>query len=106
MTKASSNPPRHYEKFKQTYPLLSEAYEQLGAACHDAGPLDRKTRELVKLGLAIGAGLEGATHAHARLAREADASPEEIRHAVVLSTTSLGFSAMMRAMSWVDDVLK
>ena len=38
----------------------------LGQACAEAGPLDAKTRELVKLGTAVGGRLEGAVHAHAR----------------------------------------
>lgn len=105
MADTTTQPPRPYQQFKSTFPAVGEAYEALGSACHDAGPLDRKTRELVKLGFAVGAGLEGATHAHTRMALEAGATPEEIRHAIVLATTSLGFSSMMRAMSWVSDVL-
>jgi alkylhydroperoxidase/carboxymuconolactone decarboxylase family protein YurZ len=30
---------------------------------------------------------------------------DEIRHVVLLATTTIGFPAMMSAMSWVDDVL-
>ncbi|HZS32126.1 MAG TPA: carboxymuconolactone decarboxylase family protein [Methylomirabilota bacterium] len=48
---------------------MTNAYEALGAAA--AGPLDGRTRELVKLALAIGARLEGAVHAHVRRALEA-----------------------------------
>jgi 4-carboxymuconolactone decarboxylase len=97
--------PAPYQQFKKTFPAIAEAYEQLGKACHHQGPLSPKVRELVKIGIAIGAGLESATHAHVRLARDAGASPEEIRHAAVLATTTLGFPAMMRALTWVQDVL-
>jgi len=34
-----------------------QAYEALGKACAEAGPLDGKTRELVKLGMAVGGGV-------------------------------------------------
>ena len=78
----------------------------LGAATAAAGPLDRKTRALVKLGLAIGGQMEGAVHSHTRRALEAGCTAEEIRHAVVLATTTLGFPSMMKCLSWVDDVLK
>jgi hypothetical protein len=43
-----------------------EAFAQLGERCHEAGPLDAKTRRLVKLVLSVGEGLEGATHSAAR----------------------------------------
>ena len=97
-------PPR-FRQFDQQYPAVMRAYEALGAAAQEAGPLDPKTRELVKLGIAIGARSEGATHSHTRRALEAGATPEEIRHAVLLVTTTLGFPAMMVAMTWVEDVL-
>lgn len=98
--------PSHYEKFLDAFPLVADAYQSLGAACLEAGPLDSKTTALVKLGLAIGAGLEGASHAHVRKALEAGASPDEIRHAVLLATTTLGFPCMMRGLAWAQDVLE
>jgi AhpD family alkylhydroperoxidase len=99
-------PPKHYLKFKKEFPAVVEAYERLGEACHWHGPLDPKTRELIKIGIAIGAGLESGTRAHTRLALDAGATPEEIRHAALLATTTLGFPSMMRAMTWVNDVLE
>ena len=90
----------------QQFPAVVEAYERLGEACQWNGPLDPKTRELVKIGISIGAGLEGATHSHVRRALEAGATPEEIHHAVLLATTTLGFPSMMRAMTWINDVLE
>ncbi len=70
-----------------------------------AGPLDAKTQALVKLGIAIGAKMEGAVHSHTRKALEAGCTPEEIKHAVLQATTTIGFPNMMAAMSWVEDVL-
>jgi len=98
-------PPKHYELFKQQFPAVVEAYEELGKACHWNGPLSPKVRELVKIGIALSAGLEGGTRAHVRMALSAGASPEEIRHAALLATTTIGFPSMMRAMAWVNDVL-
>ena len=59
----------------------------------------------MKLGLALGARLEGASHAHVRRALEAGCTPEEIRHVALLAVTTLGFPAMMTALGWVEDVL-
>ena len=105
MNDSATPPPRRYQQFKQEFPDVVNAYERLGEACHQVGPLDAKMRELIKLGIALGAGLESAARAHVRLALEAGATPDEIRHAVILSTTTLGFSSMMRGMSWANDVL-
>ena len=98
--------PKRFVQFQQDYPDVFKAYDALGNATQAAGPLDEKTRGLVKLSLAIGSGMEGAVHSHTRRALEAGCSPDEIRHAVLLGTTTLGFPSMMKAMSWVDDVIK
>src|ERR1700758_4380971 len=87
------------------HPRIIEAYETLGDATLEDGPLDRRTAELVKLGIAVGARLEGAVHAHVRRARDAGATPEDIRHAIRLATTTVGFPTMMSALSWANDVL-
>lgn len=97
--------PKSYTRFMAQYPRVGAAYRELGDAVAEAGPLDEKTRALIKLGLAIGAGMEGGTHSHARKALDAGATPEELRHAALQALTTLGFPNMMRALSWVEDVL-
>jgi 4-carboxymuconolactone decarboxylase len=97
--------PAPYQQFQEQYPELWKAYDQLGAAVHQAGPLDEKTRALVKLGIAIGDQSEGATHAHTHKALDAGATSEEIRQVVFLSMPTIGFPNMMAALTWVDDVL-
>ncbi len=97
--------PKSYQQFLETYPDTAQAYQALGQALSDEGPLDRPTRELVKLGISVGSGSEGAVHSHARRALEAGATDEEIRHAVLLALTSIGFPHMMAALTWVEDVL-
>jgi len=98
--------PQAYKDFKDRQPDLVEAYESLGEACRAAGPLDQKTAALVKLGIALGCGLEGATHSAVRKAIKAGCTPEECEHAAILATTTMGFPAMMRARSWVEDVIE
>jgi alkylhydroperoxidase/carboxymuconolactone decarboxylase family protein YurZ len=95
--------PEPVDAFKNSYPKLWEAFCQLGERCHEAGPLDGKTRRLVKLALAIGAGLEGATHSAARNALASGITVEEMKHVAVLSVTTLGLPATMRALTWIDD---
>ncbi len=103
---AATKLPARYLQFQKSYPGVFRAYDMLGTATAAAGPLDPKTRALVKLGLAIGGQMEGAVHSHTRRALEAGCTAAEIRHAVVLATTTLGFPSMMKCLSWVDDVLK
>ena len=97
--------PGRYLKFQKTHPNVFKAYEALGRATQEAGPLSAKTRALVKLALAVGARLEGAVHSHTRRAVEAGCSADEIRHVVLLATPTIGFPGMMATLSWVDDVL-
>ena len=97
--------PKPYEQFRKQFAGVWSAYDQLGAAVHAAGPLDAKSRELVKLALAVGAQAEGAVHSHTRRGLEAGLSPEEIRQVAVLALPTLGFPRMMAALTWIDDVL-
>ena len=71
-----------------------------------AGSLDEKVRHLVQLAAAAALRSEGAVHSHARRAAEAGASPEEIRHALLVLTSTIGFPTISAAMTWVDDVLE
>jgi len=81
------------------------AFAKLADECHDAGPLDDKSRKLIKVALAIGAGLEGATHSAVRHAMDEGVTPEEeeLDHVAVLAITTLGFPSAMRALSWLHD---
>lgn len=97
--------PEPYRRFSAAHGDVAKAYEALGEACAQAGPLDTKTRELVKLGMAIGARLEGAVHAHARRALSAGATANEIHHVIALAVPTVGFPTTIAAYTWVDDVL-
>jgi 4-carboxymuconolactone decarboxylase len=97
--------PKRFTRFVEKYPEIGESYHALGNAVATAGPLDARTRELVKVGIAIGADQEGGTHSHARKALEAGATPDELRHAAIQALTTIGFPNMMKGLSWVEDVL-
>lgn len=98
--------PKHYKKFREDYPEIAEAYDQMGNAVHTAGPLDDKTRSLIKLALSTGAGLEGAVHSHTKKALEKGATKEEIKQTVLLALPTIGLPRMMAALSWVEDIIK
>ena len=58
--------PDNISSFKTKHPAVWEAFARLGQACHETGPLDEKTRRLVKLGMAIAFRHEGAVHSAVR----------------------------------------
>jgi AhpD family alkylhydroperoxidase len=93
--------PKRYREFTAQHPDLWRAYEQLGATAAEAGPLDERTRELIKLGMAAAGRSESAVHSHSHRALEAGASAAEVEHAVMLGITTMGFPTMMTALSWV-----
>lgn len=97
--------PEVYRRFQQKYADIFNAYSSLGATIHSQSSLSERERALIKLGMAVGAQQEGSLHAQVRKALDAGLEPDEIRQVVLLSIPSLGFPAMMAAMTWVDDIL-
>lgn len=97
-------PPATTELFRKEHSAIWSAFEELSKQCHESGPLDEKTRRLVKVALAIGSGLEGGTHSAVRHAKEAGISNAELNHLVLLAITTLGFPAAMRARRWIEDL--
>jgi 4-carboxymuconolactone decarboxylase len=98
--------PGRYQQFRERFPAISQAYDEVSRSTGEAGPLDEKSVQLVRLGMAIASGQEGAVHSHARRALEAGATPEEVRHVGLLALTTVGFPRMMAGLSWIDDVTK
>jgi AhpD family alkylhydroperoxidase len=82
------------------------AVENLGKAAKDAGPLDEKTSHLIRIAAAAAIGSEGALHSHTRRALQARAKPDEIYHAIILLTSTIGFPRVSAALSWADDIIK
>jgi AhpD family alkylhydroperoxidase len=92
--------PGPYLEFKKRRARLWRAYDRVGVAAAESGPLDERTRELVKLGMAAAAHSESAVHSHVHRALDAGAEPAEIEHAIVLGITTIGFPRMMAALTW------
>ena len=98
--------PRNYLKLKEREGAFVAAVEALGQAAKQAGPLDQKTAQLIQLAAAAGIRSEGSVHSHVRRALDAGATPDEIRHALILLTSTIGFPTVAAALSWAGDVLK
>ncbi len=98
--------PKQYTTIRKKYKGLIKAVANLGKAAKAAGPLNKKTSELVQLAAAAAVRSEGSVHSHSRRALAAGAKPDEVRHAIVLLTSTIGFPAVSAALSWADDVLE
>ena len=92
--------PGTYKKFITRFPELGAAHEQIARAADAAGPLDRQSCELIKIGICVGAGLESALRSHVRRALEHGASIAEIEQAVLLGMNTVGFPRTVAAWSW------
>jgi AhpD family alkylhydroperoxidase len=97
--------PKHFRKLAERYPDVLDAVTALGESVREAGPLDAKTSELIQLAAAAATRSEGAVHSHARRAREAGATADEVHHALLLLTSTIGFPSVSAALSWVDDLI-
>jgi alkylhydroperoxidase/carboxymuconolactone decarboxylase family protein YurZ len=103
---ADESLPPIVEGLKRAHPGLWEAYNQLGRAAAEAGPLGAREERLVKLAIAVGAGREGAVHSHVRRAVGDGLSRDDVRHVALLAVTTLGWPAAIAALSWIEDAFE
>jgi len=97
--------PEVYQHFQRRFPAVKDAFDSLGAAEHEAGPLAERERRLIKLGIAVGAESEGGVRSHVRKLLGISVSEAEIVHTIVLALTTIGFPATNAALSWAEEVL-
>jgi 4-carboxymuconolactone decarboxylase len=97
--------PKIYENFSKEYPEVLRDFKKLGVSCRAAGPLDEKTQNLAKLGIALGVNSRGGVMSSTRKALESGATRAEILHVVMLGLTTTGFPNMIAALGWVDEVI-
>ena len=98
--------PETLDHFKAQYPKSWKAYEQLRDTCDAEGPLDRKTIELIKIGISTALEHDGGLVAHISQARKAGATDNEIGHAVLVATGLVGFPSVLAASETARDYLK
>lgn len=100
--KSEPKPPQTYLDFLKRYPTLGRAWEMIAEAGAE-GPLDERTRRLVKLAAAVGALREGAVHSSVRKAVALNISREEIEQVIALAAGTIGLPAAVAVYSWVQD---
>ncbi|MEW6740044.1 MAG: carboxymuconolactone decarboxylase family protein [Nitrospirota bacterium] len=98
--------PEQYLNIKKRFKGYFKAIDNLGKAAKAAGPINEKTAHLIQLAAAAAIRSEGSVHSHTRRALEAGAKPEEIYHAIILLSSTIGFPTVSAALSWADDIIK
>ena len=89
------------------HPEIYDAYSEFGRAVHEqGGPLDERTRWLVKVATSAALGLAKAQHTHMAKAVAAGCSAEELEHTILLIAPTAGFPRMMEAMERFREFLR
>lgn len=92
--------PRTFKAFVEKFPALGDAHESVARVVDKVGPLDRKSCELIKIGISVGAGLETATRSHVRRAIEHGATEAEIEQTILLAMNTCGLPRTVAAWQW------
>lgn len=78
---------------------IYEAYSAYGKAIHEkGGPLEEKTKRLIKVAISATIGNEYSLTTHIKKALKAGCTLEEIEHTILLVAPTAGFPAMMKAL--------
>jgi len=85
---------------------VMENHQEFGKALREAGPISEKDANLIQLAAAAATKAEGAVHSHVRRALDAGATQEEVYHAIILLTSTIGFPAVAAALSWARDIVE
>jgi alkylhydroperoxidase/carboxymuconolactone decarboxylase family protein YurZ len=96
----------NYSWLVEKFSKVMENHQEFGKTLREAGPVNEKDANLIQLGAAAAIKAEGAVHSHVRRAQDAGASPDEIYHAIILLTSTIGFPSMAAALSWARDIIE
>jgi alkylhydroperoxidase/carboxymuconolactone decarboxylase family protein YurZ len=87
-----------FSQFKEEFPEIHAKQEALGKEVHEkGGPLDEKSRWLIKMAISGACNHKRALETHIRKARAAGINEDEIKHAILLLIPTAGFPAFMKS---------
>jgi 4-carboxymuconolactone decarboxylase len=87
-----------FSGFKEEFPEIHAKQEALGKEVHEkGGPLDGKSRWLIKIAISAACNHKRALETHIRKARAAGINEDEIKHALLLLIPTAGFPAFMKS---------
>jgi len=85
--------------FKKRFPDVYSSYSNYGKTLHEnGGPLEEKTRWLIKISVSATESYPYALRTHMKKATESGCSEDEILHAILLIAPTVGFPKMMEAL--------
>lgn len=97
---------KNLKYFTDNHRNIYEAYEAYGRSIHkEGGPLEDKTRWLIKITTSATSGYLYALKTHIRKAIRSGCSRDEIEHAILLIAPTAGFPRMMEALLVLRDEL-
>lgn len=97
---------RNLKYFTANHPGVYEAYEKYGRLVHETGgPLNEKTRWLIKVSLSTACQYHYALQTHILKALKHGCSKEEIEHAIILVAPTAGFPKTMEGLLVLRDTL-
>ena len=102
---ADKRMPSAYRRVRTQHADYMQAVEALGTAVRAAGPLEEPVMQLVQLAAAAAIRSEGAVHSHVRRALQVGVTAEQIHHALISVTSTIGFPTVRAALAWADDVI-
>ncbi|KUO75408.1 MAG: carboxymuconolactone decarboxylase [Clostridia bacterium BRH_c25] len=86
---------------------IYDAYEHFGKLVHEkGGPIDEKSRWLIKVALSASCQYEYALRTHIIKALKSGCTKEEIEHAILLVAPTCGFPKMMEGLLILRHILK
>jgi alkylhydroperoxidase/carboxymuconolactone decarboxylase family protein YurZ len=89
-----------FTQFKKDFPEVHEMQEDLGREIHEnSGPLDEKTRWMIKIAISGSCNHKRALDTHIRKAKEAGVTEAEIKQSLLLLIPTAGFPTFMKAYS-------
>lgn len=101
-----SDRPGSFQDFLDRYPELQRSHKEFSRLVSHFGPLEKKMRRLVRLGIAIGQQNGQQVRSCTRRGLEEGLSADELRHAAVLALSAAGVPAGVVACQWVDETLE
>jgi 4-carboxymuconolactone decarboxylase len=90
---------KNLKYFMDHHREIYDAYEHYGKLVHEnGGPLDEKTRWLIKVALSTDSQYEYALRTHILKALKCGCTKEEIEHAILLVGPTAGFPKTMKGL--------
>ena len=95
------------EYFTKRHGEIYDAYEKFGKLVHEeGGPLDEKTRWLIKVAVSTEGQNRYSLRTHILKAMNAGCTKDEIEHAILLVAPTAGFPKMMEGLLVLRSILE